>query len=307
MTADVETMFSAREVPWHGIGTVTEDALTASEAIVAGGLDWTVEPRSLYTTSSDKKSKVKIEGRKAIIRDKDDAVLGLVSDRYVPFQNIEAFEFADSLVDSGEAKYETAGSLRGGKVIFLTMKFPEQIMVAGEDPHDLYCVLRTSHDGTKAISAYVTPIRVVCTNTMAMAIRAAKHKWSMQHTQTLNGKLLEARETLRLSFKYAEEFAVVGTELVSIKVTADTVRDLFTDLLPARPKTDEVIDQMMALYESSPTNGYTGTAWGAFNALTEYMDHGRDTRSAEAVFGNIMDGQIAKLRNQTTKRLLALA
>lgn len=300
-------MFSARTTPWHGLGQVTDSVLTAKEAILAAGLDWEVEPRALWTASADKKSKLKIDGKKAIVRTSDDAVLGLVSDRYVPFQNVDAFTFADNLIDSGDAVYETAGSLRHGKVIFLTAKLPEQIMVAGDDAHDLYIVLRTSHDGTKAISVNVTPIRVVCMNTLTMAIKGARYKWSMQHTNRLEGKLAEARDTLKLSFNYAGEFAKLANELASIKITDDAFHDLVEDLLPNRPKTGEVVDSIMDLYRSSPTNGYSGSGWGAINAITEYFDHGRETRSAEAVFTNIMDGQIAGLRNRASKRLLQLA
>lgn len=305
MTHEVETMFSARTTPWHGLGTVTPNALTAKEAIVTAGLDWTVEPRSIFVGLPNDK-RVKIDGRKAIVRNPDSAVLGLVSDRYVPFQNEDAFAFADNLIDSGDAIYETAGSLRHGKVIFLTAKLPEQVMVAGSDAHDLYIVLRTSHDGSKAISVNVTPIRVVCMNTLTMAIRGARYKWAMQHTSRLEGKLAEARDTLQLSFSYAGEFVKLGNELVSIKITDDKFHDLIEDLLPNRPKTGDVIDSIMDLYRTSPTNGYNGTAWGAMNAITEYFDHGRETRSDEAVFTNIMDGQIAGLRNRASKRLLAL-
>lgn len=301
---EVETMFSARTTPWHGLGEVTADALSAKEAIVTAGLDWEVEPRPLWVSSADKKSKVKIDGKKAIVRNSDDAVLGLVSDRYVPFQNRDAFTFADNLLDM--AKFETAGSLRHGKVIFLTAKLDKTVTVAGGDAHDLYLVLRTSHDGTKAISVNLTPIRVVCMNTLTMAIKGARYKWSMQHTNRLEGKLQEARETLKLSFSYADEFVKLGNELASIKLTDDKFHEIVEDLLPNRPKTGEVIDQIMDLYRTSPTNGYSGTAWGAINAITEYFDHGRDTRSEEAVFTNIMDGHIAGLRNRASKQLLAL-
>ena len=305
MAHEVETMFSARTTPWHGLGKVTETVLTAKEAIVSAGLDWTVEPKNIFVGLQDDKQ-VLIDDRKAMVRSTDNAVLGIVSNRYVPFQNVDAFNFADNLVDSGEAKYETAGSLRSGKVIFLTMKLPDQIMVAGDDAHDLYVVLRTSHDGTKAIQVVVTPIRVVCMNTMTYAIRQAKHKWAMQHTNKLEGKLAEARDTLKLSFKYAEEFARIGTELAGISVTDDKFHDIIADLLPDRPRTPEVIEQIDNLYRTSPTNGYNGTAWGVLNAFTEYFDHGRETRSEEAVFTNVMDGAIAGWRNKLTNRLLAL-
>ncbi|MGB2791287.1 MAG: DUF932 domain-containing protein [Candidatus Moraniibacteriota bacterium] len=306
MAHEVETMFSAREVPWHGLGVITEDVLTAKDAIIAAGLDWDVELRNIYVASSDKKSKLILPGNHAVVRTSDDRVLGTVRSRYVPFQNRDAFAFADSLVDSGEAKYETAGALRDGRVVFLTMKVPTDIKIAGEDAHDLYVVLRTSHDGSKAIGVYVTPIRVVCMNTMTFAVNAAEQKWSMPHVSTVEGKLQEARETIRLTFDYADQFVVMGNQLVSTKITDDQLVALLEDVMPNRPKTADVIDQMMHLYRSSETNGYQGTAWGGLNAITEYFDHGRETRSQEAVFHNIMDGEIATIRNNAAQRLLTL-
>lgn len=307
MAHEVEAMFSARQVPWHGIGKVTENALTAREAIVAGGLDWNVATKDIFVSLETTDKPVKIEGRKAVVRDSDNSVLGLVSDKYVPFQNADAFTFADNLIDSGEAIYETAGSLRHGKVIFLTAKLPEQILIGGEDAHDMYIVMRTSHDGTKAISVNVTPIRVVCMNTLTAAIKGARHKWSMQHTNTLEGKLQEARETLSLSFKYADAFKEFGESLMNVDIDADDFLDILEAVLPERPRTPEVIENIMDLYRESPTNGYEGTGWGAYNALTEYFDHGRETRSSEAVFSSVMDGHVASLRNEVSSRLLALA
>lgn len=296
-----------RTTPWDGLGTKFQTPVkTAREAIIDGGLDWTVEPRSIFVSLPGGDKRQKISGRKAIVRSSDNAVLGLVSDLYQTFQNVEAFEFADSIVDSGEAKYESTFQMRHGKVIGLTMRVPDHIMVGGEDAHDLYIVLRTSHDGSKAISVYVTPIRVRCMNQMAIATSRAKHRWSMQHTTRLQGKLQEARETLKLSFKYSEEFAKIGEELMGVKVTDDQFHDIIEDLLPDRPRTEEVIDSIMGLYRESPTNGYTGTAWGGMNAITEYFDHGRKTRSQEAEFNAIMDGGIAILRTKAANRLLEL-
>lgn len=304
---EVETMFSARVVPWHGLGTVTEDVLTAKEAIVAAGLDWDVELRNIYVQTADKKSKIVLPGNHAVVRMSDDRVLGTVKSRYVPFQNRDAFAFADSLVDSGDAKYETAGSLRDGKVVFMSMKVPNGIAIDGDnDPHDLYIMLLTSHDGSKAISVHVTVIRPVCMNTVTAAVRAAKHKWSMPHVSTIEGKLQEARDTLSLTFDYADSFVQMGNQLVSTKITDDQLVAILTDVLPKRPKTPDVIESMMDLYHNSPTNGYTGTAWGGYNALTEYFDHGREVRSQEAVFHNIMSGEIATARNSMVERLLAV-
>ena len=307
MAHEVETMFSARETPWHGLGTVTDDVLTAKEAIVTAGLDWDVELRKVYT-QNDKGNKILVPGNNAVVRTTDESVLGMVKSRYVPFQNRDAFTFADNLVDSGEAKYETAGSLRGGRQVFLTMKMPTEIMVAGEDRHELYILLRTSHDGSKAVGVYLTPIRVVCMNTMTLATdsRNVKAKWAMPHVSTLDGKLQEARDTLKMTYKYADLFAEMGTKLTKVKVTTDQSVALLESVFPVRPRTNEKIEAVMECLKTSEKNGYAGTGWGLMNAMTEYHEHYRDRIQPEATFLNTIDGEIAVWRNKLSSRLLSV-
>ena len=308
---EVESMVSARVLPWHFGETkdrtrISDDVMTAEEAIKLAGLDWEVALKDLWVAQANGKY-MKVPGNFAVERDSDHQVLGVVKTRYVPFQNRTAFGFTDDLVDSGAAKYETAGSLRGGKVIFLTMKVPIDMLVGGEDAHELYIVLRTSHDGTKAISVYLTPIRVVCMNTLSLSFAGSKQKWSMPHVSTLEGKLQEARDTLQLSYKYAEDFVVMGNTLLETKVTDDMVAKLIDDVMPTwRKKADEVHESIMTLYRESPTNGYTGTAWGALNAITEYFDHGREIRSTDSAVMNVLDGENAIVRNKAAAILLSL-
>jgi phage/plasmid-like protein (TIGR03299 family) len=297
-------MFSARETPWHGLGTVTADALSAEDAIQAAGLDWGVKLHSLYAEIGDKRKKV--VDRFAVVRDSDESILGTVGTRYTPFQNRDAFSFVNSLVDDGDAKFETAGSLRHGKVIFVTMKLPVDMTLDGGDVHEMYILLRTSHDGTMAIGAYATPVRVVCMNTCSFAVANAKHKWSMPHVSNVQKKVAEARDTMKLTLAYAEEFVKLGNQMINTKVTDDEIIAILTGALPKRPKTGERIELIMDYYRNSPTNGYTGTGWGAFNAVTEYFDHGRDTSSVEGVFNQIMDGEIASIRNKVSSQLLAV-
>lgn len=303
MTTENLLVTANRATPWGRVGKLDGPVMSAKEAIVAGELDWTVEPRSMFVSLPGDK-RVRVDNRKGMIRSTDNALLGIVSNVYQPFQNIDAFEFADNIL--GEAQYDSVGSLRHGKVIFLVAKLDRKFYVAGSDEHELYVIFRTSHDGSKAISVNVTPIRVQCTNAVTFAIKNATYKWSFQHTSRLESKLAEAKDTIRRSIGYGERFEEEGTKLAGIHVSNDQVHELLEDLLPARPKTDEVIDQIMT-YIDSPTNGYSGTAWGAMNAITEYFDHGRQTRSGEAVFTNVVDGQIAGIRNRASHQLLALA
>lgn len=306
MAALVETMFSARELPWHGLGNVTENVLTASEAIKESGLDWEVNLRPVYASLPGGKNRVKIEGKRAVMRDSDNAVFGIVSEKYKTFQNSEAFSFLDTLVDSGEAKYETAGALRDGKTIFITAKFPEAVLIGKEDPHEQYLFLTTTHDGTGSVRVMMTPIRVVCTNTLTMALAGAANKWSVPHTQTMKGRIAEARETLALSFEYMSEFQKRAELLLRKRITDDAFHSIVSELFePHNKDTEPAIEIVMDLYRNSPTNGFHGNAWGGFNAFAEFFEHNHRQRSMEARLGAVMGWQ-EKFRARAAEALLSV-
>lgn len=317
MTEFQDRMFGARELPWRKLGdVVTEDVLTAKEAVKAGGLDWTVKLAPLYAGVTKETGHglpnemvyAAVDDRHAVIRSSDNKALGVVGSHYVPFQNAEAFQFMDTLVESGDAKYEAAGSLRDGKIVFLTCKIPKAINIGGDDPHDLYTLLRTSHDGTKAISVYVTPIRIRCTNVLALAThnRNVQQKWSVTHVSTVHGRIAEARDTLKMTNKYVDEFQKMGDRLLKIKMGDSQFDTLLDRILPDRPKTPDVKAAIVAVYNESPTVGYKGTAWGGLNAISEYFDWHRRSGSDEARFINAIDGIGAKTRNTAAALLLTM-
>lgn len=305
MADEVETMMSVREVPWHGLGVVVPKNVSTTQAIELAGLDWTVEKEQAVRTNKEGVV-VPIFNKFWNVRSSDEKVLGCVSKDFNNLQNRDAFGFADHLIDSGDALVETAGSLRGGRVIFLTMRLPGEIMIDDEDVHNMYLLFRMGHDGTMAITAEVVTIRVVCMNTLNLAARTAKQRWSIIHTQKIEGRVAEAREALKLTYKYAEEFVQIGNQMVQTKVTDDDLIRILEGTLPSRPKTPEHIENIISLFNDSPTNPYHGTAWGAINALTEYYDHGRKTRSQEGVFTQIMDGEISAIRRKTQAALLSV-
>ena len=183
MPANLETMFYVREVPWHGLGVRVEEALDSKEALIAAGLDWGVIQKPIYTAdvicpsgqvyTSDS---MLIPNYKANVRDIDSQVLGVVSDRYKIVQNEEAFAFTDALIGEG-VKYETAGSLQGGRKVWMLAKLPEKYIIAGERIEP-FIVFSNSHDGTAAIKVCMTPIRVVCQNTLNLALNNARRSWA---------------------------------------------------------------------------------------------------------------------------------
>lgn len=296
-------------LPWHGFGNGVEGAMTAEQAITKSGLDWLVELVPLYVLIDDKP--VLVPDRYGVQRSTDGKVLGIVAKDYKTIQNVQAFDFFDTLVDNGDAKYQTAGALAGGKRVWLTAHVGEDIMVAGQDPHRMYLLLVTSHDGSKSLTAATTMIRVVCSNTETMALKAAKTSWTMTHRSELEGKVSEAREALKLSFKYRDAFEKEVEKLLSIEVTVDQFRKVMDDVLPAQPRSKpKNLDTLTTLFQESPTivdAGLGGNAWGAFNATTEWLTHHREVRSREARFTNLTTAWGHTIRNKTRDGLLALA
>ena len=189
MSANVETMFYVRETPWHGLGTKVMTAPDSKEALIAAGLNWNVVQEPIYTTENET-----IKGYKANVRDSDRKVLGVVTDRYKVVQNHEAFSFTDELLGQG-VRYETAGSLQEGRKVWLLAHMPHEYIISGERISP-YLLFSNTHDGSGAIKVALTPIRVVCNNTLNLALRTAERSWSMIHTGDIQSKMKEARDTL---------------------------------------------------------------------------------------------------------------
>lgn len=301
MPAEVETMMYAREVPWHGFGTKVDGLQTAAEAIVAAGLDWPVEKRPLfYRDPTNPKGTIKkIDERVATVRMTDGKYLGVVSPAYEIVQNNRAFDIGDAIVETGEAKYETAGSLRDGRVVFISMEIPKTVKVPGDDGEiNPYLLLVNSHDGSFAFRGAVTPIRAVCANTVNMALGAAKSEFRLRHTSGIENKIAEAQRALGLTFEYLDRFEAIAERMLLQKVTPrqvyQTMLAVFPikDVNPLRLSADEMrrviaaqpatspVEKALRMYEDSPNiDNVRGTAWGVFNGIAEYLDYGMFYRS----------------------------
>lgn len=301
-----DTAFTTRQNPWYNITKTVDGVQTAAEAIKAGGLDWTVSKMPQYYKPQGVLKKV--PDSFVVVRDHDDLVLGKnIGSRYKLFQNSDVFEFADKLVDSGEAKYSAVGTIKDGRSIFIVMDVPEHITVGATDEHAMHILFRTSHDGSLAVSATAVMMRLSCTNMLNMVTRGAQYQIKMQHNNTLESKLARARDSLAMTFQYAEEFKVMGNTLINTKVTDSEIEDLLNNVVPQRPRSNEIVDGIVQVYRDSSTNGFQGTGWGAMNAITEYFDHYRELRSDEARFYRAMTGDAAKIRNEASRLLLASA
>ena len=203
MPANIESMFYVRETPWHGLGVRVEEALTSQEAIKAAGLDWNVIQKPIYTSDFHGSDKQLIPNYKANIRETDNHILGVVSDRYKVVQNDEAFAFTDTLIGEG-VRYETAGALHGGRKVWVLARLPNQYTIMDEQIEP-YLVFSNSHDGSGAIKVCMTPIRVVCQNTLNLALNTAKRSWASKHTVNIQSRLHGVRDTLQLAHRYMEQ------------------------------------------------------------------------------------------------------
>lgn len=225
MPAMIDTMFSVRETPWHGQGTIVKEAPTSEEAIRLAQIDWKVEQKPIFLEDG-----TQIKGSWANVRSSDGKPLGIVGDRYKIVQNTEAFAFTDALLGEG-VRYETAGSLKDGKIIWLLARMPQTVKVLGEDV-DPYMVFTNTHDGSGAVRVCMTPVRVVCFNTLNMAINGAKRMWSARHTGSITNKLDDAIETLELANRYLEATQETFEQLYKVKINDSNLIQFVNNIVP---------------------------------------------------------------------------
>ena len=294
---EVETMFSAREIPWHfsmtqDVTNITANVLTAAEALIESGLPWEVEKLPLYAnfnTTGEGEPHVKpIEGHVAVARKTDGQVYGVVSDRYEIIQNEEMFEFVEALIGDGEAKYETAGALKEGAQVWCLVKLSDSIVVA-EDTISPYLLVTTSHNATQAFRAMTTPVRVVCANTMRFALEGgSKASWAIRHTQSARGRVAQAKAALGLTYRYYEGFEEEVEALMDQSIPEGVFEAINVTVFPTEDDDSERAEAtaerrretVRSLYFESPTvTPYNGTGWGVVNAFNEWEQW--STRAAE--------------------------
>lgn len=280
----------AREDAWHQLGTTVEDHdMSAAEVLELAHLGgWNVRKIGLtgHELTEDGVADIAVPDRWATVRTNPvtgrTEYLGTVGGHYKPIQNEEHVELFDALVGESGFHFDTAGSLRKGRTTFLTMRKPDSILIGGRDEVRMNLVGLNSHDGSSAFRFLVSPIRVVCANTETAAIASARASWSTRHTSGAAGLIAEARETLGLTFKYVEAFEAEANEMIERSITdakfAEIVGNLF-DLedapsAMAKARRQSAVDGVLDVWAGSGTlDGIRGTAWGAYNALTEYVDH----------------------------------
>lgn len=296
MAANVENMFSTREKPWHGLGIIIMEAPDSTSALELAGLDWNVIQKNIVTEDG-----TEIEGFRANVRDSDDSVLGIVTDRYKVVQNSEAFAFTDALLGEG-VKYETAGSLQGGRRTWMLARLPHQYIISGDEITP-YLVFMNSHDGTGAIKVAMTPIRVVCQNTLNMALATAKRSWSCNHTGDIEDKMEEARNTLLYANKYMAELGRSIDKMQQIKLSDKKVYEFLDELFPIsegatyqqRKNILKMREDAKIRYFDAPDLQHVGhNAYRFVNAVSDFATHAKPLRERsnyrETLFARTVDG-----------------
>lgn len=277
MSANFETGFFVRVPAWHGLGTVITEAPDSRSAIVAAGLDWKV----LQQEATINVNGVDIPtGFICNYRDRDNKVFGMITDRYHPVQNDEAFNFTDSLIDSGEVRYETAGAIDGGKTVWMLAKMPKT-SILGDDVEP-FLLFSNSHDGKKGCRVTMTPTRVVCQNTLNYAFNHSNNTWSFNHTGDIQAKLEEARHTLTKAKEYMSGLNNSAEELVKIKFSPAQVQDILNKLFPVDEDEYTPVklrnqmylrDMFMNALSQDDLANFTGTGWAMVNAAADFVGH----------------------------------
>ena len=297
-------MFSVRAMPWHGLGVVLDEyPKSIDEALDKAGLGWKVNHGDVLVVKApewtddlgDKHPAelIPAAGFKANVRDDTGEVLGIVSDEYEVVDNRDAFRFLDALIDS-ELHFETAGSLWGGRRVWCLARLPEYIELGG-DQSATYIYVANSHDGSMAVTAAVTPIRIVCANTLGAALRQAEHGTNAQrtfrfrHTGNLQSKFAEARQVLGMTIDYQKLFKTLADRLALEPISETALeRRVLRHLwvinddagTRARANRERAIEQVLSIFRGRGVAGDTtgnspGSKWVAFNAVAEHLDHGR--------------------------------
>ncbi|ODA29085.1 DUF932 domain-containing protein [Planctopirus hydrillae] len=282
-TNDRTAMMYAGKVPWHGLGTRLDEPATAREAIEAAGLDYLAELKAIKTTDD-----VPVPSRKAVVRSDSGDVLGVVGNSYVPVQNYQAFGFLDAVVADGSLRYHTAGALGKGERVWMLAKLPDDIRVKGSDDiTEKYLLLSNSHDGSSSLRVHFTPIRVVCSNTLAIAARNGRGQGvSIIHKGDLATKVRQAQEVLGLATRFYDNVQEQIDRLARHYPSPRQLEEYFRQVYPDSPegpstRAKNIREEFLRLFEQGIGHDMPEirhTTWTALNAVTEYVDHYRSTR-----------------------------
>ena len=298
------SFFSVKEKAWHGLGTIIQDCPTLEEAIKLGRLDWQLEKQPLYLANGNV-----IPNKAANVRCDTGQCIGVVSDSYKIVQNSEAFEFFNFL--DNEACFETGGVLRDGQVVWLSAKLPAHFSIAGSDDLiEQYLFLMTSHDGSQPLQAMMTPVRVVCNNTLNIALKSNSNRIAIRHTSNASERVKEAYKTMGIINNLKYEIEDLFNRMHKVQITDYAVLNLITMAVSGNPdarlddiptRTKNIAYGINEYYHNHFTQSdIKGNIYGVYNAFTGYMqnsDYLNDERKMKSLLLGDNHNQILKRAN----------
>ena len=283
MMLQKDIIFDRRRKPWNGIGYNITKAVDSKSVLSMADLDWNVIQKDVYT-----EDKFIIDGYKANVRDKDLAVLGIVTDKYQVVQNSEAFDFVDDLFGEG-VEFETAGNLQGGRKSWILARMPEFYKVL-DDEIAPYFLLVNSHDGTSGFKIAITPIRVICRNTLNLALKNSQRMWSGKHTLNLKSRISEAQEVMLNVKHYMGELDKAAEELQAKRLSGKKVMDMLNQILPdesgmthiqKQNRARQLEDLKMRYFDAPDLKDMGNTAYRYVNAVSDFATHAEPTRKTK--------------------------
>ncbi|CAA9569656.1 Mycobacteriophage Barnyard protein gp56 [uncultured Synechococcales cyanobacterium] len=310
MPHEFESGFFVQEPAWHRLGTILKNPPTIQQAILESGLNWKVLKESIYRLVEGQPQEIKTH--KSLVRDSDQSVLGVVSNRYTPLQNHQAFSFFDFLLHEGSVTLEAAGSLKKGRKVWVLARINESgLEVQGGDEVRPYLLLHNSHDGSGAVWIQFTPIRVVCHNTLSWAAssgyqdEAAKKAIRIRHTASIQEQLAIAKQTLEFTKQQfsqtIDEYRAMAAKPMSMSLLSEYVGQILQTDSPTPTAAWKSIAQNFAA-----GRGNQGLSlWDAYNGVTEWLDHQRG-RSEATRLESAWFGSGAYLRERSHLEALAL-
>jgi phage/plasmid-like protein (TIGR03299 family) len=311
-----ENFVSYKQKAWHGLGTVLQETLTIEDALKYGGLDFDVHklPNTHnipYVTESGLKAKMKVESTNSFFTYRDDtlAVLGdKLGKDYTVLQNFEALGILDIVLENNTGMIlETAGSLKGGSTVFVTAKMPNNIIVGKDDEVEQYLVASNSHDGSSAVRVMFTPVRVVCQNTLTMAIKGANKHHSIRHTGNVKENFQQALKVLGLATENKEIAEQAFNQMAKTQLRKDEFWNylgnvFFTeqeckDIKKGIAKEDVLSPQKIKLIDNVMEYSHSGvgqqeanemSSWWAYNGVTGFLSNEKKFKDAEKRFDNLL-------------------
>ncbi len=297
-------------VPWHGLGTRLDKPATAEEAIQAARLDWSVKKLPLFASDGENSLlKLPVPDKYAVARENSLDVLGVVGSSYTPVQNREAFAFFDPIVGQQAAIYHTAGALGKGERVWILAKLPDSIRVVGDDITEKFLLLTNSHDGTSSLQVKFTPVRVVCQNTLTLAINNGAASIKISHHTDIHQRMKAAERMLGIVHHQFDELADTFREMVRVPMNGNRMEKYLEYVFPEpkdRQPTDSEVDCIRRnrswseyFFDQGAGNrmkGVEGTLWAAYNGVTEMLDHRKIRQTADQRLASIWFGEANRIK-----------